>query len=85
MLTEGGGGVQEPLILADVICEQPLTRIIYFEKEGYNVHICAMLVVVILSGTYGGQTKDLTIELVDGEDVDLQISLARFNMKNNTV
>ena len=21
---EGGGGVQEPLILADVICEQPL-------------------------------------------------------------
>ena len=24
MLTEGGGGVQEPLILADVICEQPL-------------------------------------------------------------
>ena len=25
MLTEGGGGVQEPLILADVICEQPLT------------------------------------------------------------
>ena len=58
---------------------------IYFEKEGYNVHICAMLVVVILSGTYGVQTKDLTIELVDGEDVDFQISLARFNMKNNTV
>ena len=25
LLTEGGGGVQEPLILADVICEQPLT------------------------------------------------------------
>ena len=25
MLTEGGGGVQEPFILADVICEQPLT------------------------------------------------------------
>ena len=24
LLTEGGGGVQEPLILADVICEQPL-------------------------------------------------------------
>ena len=24
-LTEGGGGVQEPLILADVICEQSLT------------------------------------------------------------
>ena len=24
--TEGGGGVQEPLILADVICEQPLSR-----------------------------------------------------------
>ena len=24
MLTEGGGGVQEPLIWADVICEQPL-------------------------------------------------------------
>ena len=44
-----------------------------------------MLEVVILSGTYGGQTKDLTIELVDGEDVDFQISLARFNMKNNTV
>ena len=57
-----------------------VTRIIYIEKEGYNVHICAMLVVVILSGTYGGQTKDLTIELFDGE-----ISLARFNMKNNTV
>ena len=46
-----------------------------------------MLLVVILSrsGTYGGQTKDLRIELVDGEDVDFQISLARFNMKNNTV
>ena len=26
LLTEGGGGVQEPLILADIICEQPLTR-----------------------------------------------------------
>ena len=26
MLTEGGGGVQEPLILADVICEQPLRQ-----------------------------------------------------------
>ena len=25
LLTEGGGGVQEPLVLADVICEQPLT------------------------------------------------------------
>ena len=25
MLTEGGGGVHEPLILADVICEQPLS------------------------------------------------------------
>ena len=24
--TEGGRGVQEPLILADVICEQPLTN-----------------------------------------------------------
>ena len=27
MLTEGGGGVKEPLILADVICEQPLITI----------------------------------------------------------
>ena len=26
MLTEGGGGVQEPPILADVICEQPLNN-----------------------------------------------------------
>ena len=24
---EGGGGVQEPLILADIICEQPLITI----------------------------------------------------------
>ena len=27
MLTKGGGGVQEPLILADVICEQPLKSV----------------------------------------------------------
>ena len=26
----GGGGIQEPLILADVICEQPLTA---FERR----------------------------------------------------
>ena len=29
MLTEGGGGVQEPLILADVICEQPLMVMVH--------------------------------------------------------
>ena len=28
LLTEGGGGVQEPLILVDEICEQPLILII---------------------------------------------------------
>ena len=30
LLTEGGGGVQEPLILADVICEQPLKGVSNF-------------------------------------------------------
>ena len=32
MLTEGGGGVQKTLILADVICEQPLIVLCTFES-----------------------------------------------------
>ena len=40
MLTEGGGGVQEPLILAEVICEQPLTVILIClcQRFGKNFH-----------------------------------------------
>ena len=34
MLTEGGGGVHEPLILADVICEQPLRHILLCKVTG---------------------------------------------------
>ena len=45
MLTEGGGGVQEPLILADVICEQPLRN---KYKYKYNVEENGLAAVVFL-------------------------------------
>ena len=35
LLTEGGGGVQEPLILADVICEQPLNTTTKLHHKGW--------------------------------------------------
>ena len=35
LLTEGGGGAQEPLILADVICEQPLINAVLRESTNF--------------------------------------------------
>ena len=64
MLTEGGGGVQEPPILADVIFEQPLTGILekrdiidYNSEIRIQVHRCICILIseiAVLLQTYSG-------------------------------